>query len=213
MRSDDMATEALDRRRFAAALLGLAFSGRFAAARIRSTGRLELHVVPTPIRSYRLLSMSRDDDGFIWAGSIHRAVHRYDPRDGRVETIPIPFDATAASCIASGPKVYILGQSYPRLIVLDRATRRFRERVYGSPKPDVWYGTEAIDDFLYLFDRGSAGVIRWNTNSDTGEAIPFPYDGPPPSGGRYEARNGAIFCQSFDLTDGLYRPVGMSRLD
>jgi hypothetical protein len=35
---------------------------------------LKLRVVPTPIKSYRLLSMTMDEDGFIWCGSIHRVV-------------------------------------------------------------------------------------------------------------------------------------------
>src|SRR5947209_1996357 len=52
--------------------------------------RLELHVVPVPVRSYRLLAMSMDPDGFIWAGSIHRTIHRYDPRTGAVESVPLP---------------------------------------------------------------------------------------------------------------------------
>src|SRR3954463_2306960 len=61
--------------------------------------RLELHVVPVPVRSYRLLAMSRDADGFIWTGSIHRTIHRYDPRAGTIESIPLPYDSSASSCI------------------------------------------------------------------------------------------------------------------
>src|ERR1041384_2068909 len=83
------------------------------------TAKLDLHVVPTPIKSYRLLSMSMDDDGFIWAGAIHKVVHRYDPRIGRVDDVAMPYQATASSCICVDKKVYILGQSYPKLIILD----------------------------------------------------------------------------------------------
>src|SRR5688572_10116810 len=107
---------------------------------------LPLHVVPTPIKSYRLLAMSMDDDGFIWCGSIHRVVHRYDPRAGTTETIPMPYDSSAASCICAGAKVYILGQNYPKLIVYDCKARSFSELAYPSPKPDVWYGTPLIDN-------------------------------------------------------------------
>ena len=39
--------------------------------------KLPLHTVPLPVKSYRLLAMSRDDDGFIWTGSVQRVVHRY----------------------------------------------------------------------------------------------------------------------------------------
>ena len=85
---------------------------------------LALHVVTTPIQSYRLLSMSMDDDGFIWAGAIHRVMHRYDPRTGAVETIPLPFDAVVCSCICVGDKVYVLGQSYPRLVIYNDVAMR-----------------------------------------------------------------------------------------
>src|SRR5438552_2074082 len=40
---------------------------------------LKLLSVPIPIHSYRLLLMSMDDEGIIWAGSIHQVIHRYDP--------------------------------------------------------------------------------------------------------------------------------------
>src|SRR5215204_1448066 len=106
---------------------------------------LALHVVHPGIKSYRLLSMSMDDEGFIWCGSIHRVVHRYDPRAGAAETIPMPYDSSAASCICAGAKVYILGQNYAKLIIYDRKARAFSERAYPSPKPDVWYGTPLID--------------------------------------------------------------------
>jgi len=72
---------------------------------------IHLHVVPVPIKSYRLLAMSMDADGFIWCGSIHRVVHRYDPRTAAIETIKMPYDSSASNCICVGGKVYILGQS------------------------------------------------------------------------------------------------------
>src|SRR5438552_2251073 len=102
--------------------------------------KLDLHVVPTPIKSYRLLSMSMDDDGFIWAGAIHKVVHRYDPRAGKVEDVAMPYQATASSCICVGKKVYILGQSYPKLIILDRTSKKFTEVTY--PRPNQTSGTE-----------------------------------------------------------------------
>jgi hypothetical protein len=175
---------------------------------------LELHVVPVPIKSYRLLAMSQDDDGFIWAGSIHRVLHRYDPRTGAAETIPLPYDSSASQCTCVGSKVYVLGQSYPRLIVYDRAAKTFREFAYPSPKPDVWYGTEPFDGrHLFLFDRGGVGVIKWDTQTDTGRAIPYPYHTPFPVGGRYEPRDKAVWCQVWDVSKGQYVPLGLARLD
>ena len=175
--------------------------------------KLDLHVVPTPIKSYRLLSMSMDDDGFIWAGAIHKVVHRYDPRTGRVEDFPIPFPATASACICVGKKVYILGQAYPKLIIYDRAAKKFTEIAYPSSKPNVWYGSEAIDGrHIFLFDRDGAGVIKWDTQTDSGKAVPWPYKAPFPSFGRFEAQDKAMWCNVWEA-GGQYRPLGIARLD
>jgi hypothetical protein len=175
--------------------------------------KLELHVVPVPIRSYRLLAMSMDTEGFIWTGSIHRTIHRYDPRSGSIESFPLPYDAVASSCLCAGHKVYILGQAYPRLIIYDRSAKTFAELPYPSPNPDVWYGTEAIDGrHLLLFDR-NAGLIKWDTENDSGEVLPYPYAGPKPLGGRYDPRDNALWCQIFDLAGGQYLPLAMARFD
>ena len=175
--------------------------------------KLDLHVVPTPIKSYRLLAMSMDDDGFIWAGAIHKVVHRYDPRTGKVEDFPIPFPATASACICVGKKVYILGQSYPKLIIYNRSEKKFTEIAYPSSKPNVWYGTEAIDGrHIFLFDRGGAGVIKWDTQTDSGKAIPWPYKAPFPGGGSYESADKAVWCKVWQA-GGQYGPLGIARLD
>jgi hypothetical protein len=175
---------------------------------------MQLEVVPTPIRSYRLLAMSMDEDGFIWTGSTHRVIHRYDPRTGNVLNFPLPYDATASACLCAGKKVYVLGQSYPRLIIYQRERQQFEEQPYSSSKPDVWYGTEAVDgQHLYLFDRGSDGVLQWDTQTDAGTTIPYPYSAPPPGGGAYEARDGAIWCRIWDNSTRLYAPLGIARLE
>jgi outer membrane protein assembly factor BamB len=176
--------------------------------------KLALHTVPLPVNSYRLLAMSMDDDGFIWSGSIQRVVHRYDPRTGKVENIDLPYQATVSACICVGKKVYILGQTYPKLIVYDQASKKFTEVAYPSAKPDVWYGTEAIDGrHLYLFDRGGTGVIKWDTHADSGGAIPWPYKTPVPGGGRYEPRDKALWCHVWDFAGGKYKALGIARLD
>ena len=167
--------------------------------------QLDLHAIKVDISSYRLLAMSMDDEGFVWAGSIHQMIHRYDPRTGKAQSIQLPYDAVASTCICVGKKVYILGQSYPKLLIYDRSSHTFSEKTYPSPRPDVWYGTEAVAErFIYLFDRGSTGVIRWDTHSDTGEVIPWPYNVAVPSGGRIESRDRALWCNVWDFSAGQY---------
>src|SRR4051812_32437167 len=182
-----------------------------AHARAQPPGKLGLYVVPTPLKSYRLLAMSMDEEGYIWAGSVHKAIHRYDPKTGQVETVPLPCQATASACLCAGKKVYVLGQTYPKLIVYDRTTTKFSEIAYPSPKPDVWYGTEAIDGrHLYLFDRGSAGVVKWDTQTEKGVAIPWPYKAPLPASGHYEPADQALWCRVWDFGGGKYQPLGLA---
>ncbi len=196
-------------------LTGVLALGLFTLSRADTAPKpIRLHVVPTPIKSYRLLAMSRDDEGFIWAGSIHQAIHRYDPRTGQVQTVQLPVKATASACICVGKKVYILGQSYPRLLIYDRTAKKFHEKNYPSAKPDVWYGTEAIGGrCIYLFDRGGAGVIKWDTRTDTGKALRYPYQTPLPSSGHYEPSDKALWCRVGDFSGGKYVPLGLARLD
>ncbi len=176
---------------------------------------MQLYIVPTPIKSYRLLGMTMDEDGFIWAGAIHGYIHRYDPRTGSVETFTLPDKSYACHCICANRKVYILGEDYPNLVILDRDTRAFRVVPYPvSNKPNVWYGTELVDDrHIYLFDRGGGGVIQWDTRSDTGTAFHFPYEGPQPGGGEYVPADGAIWLKVWDFADGKYIPKGLARFD
>lgn len=175
---------------------------------------LNLVTVETGLKSYRLLAMSMDTDGFIWVGSIHRVLHRYDPRTGAVENIALPADTNVSSCICVGDKVYLLGQTYPKLVVFDRKSRTFAQYPYPSPDADVWYGTESIDGrHIYLFDRGSVGVIKWDTQREVGTVIAYPYRSVLPSSGRFVAADHALWCAVWDFTNGQYRPIGIARLD
>jgi hypothetical protein len=175
---------------------------------------LQLHPVRLPFESPRPLGMDLDADGFLWFGSTHRVVYRYDPRRGTAEQIKLPFDSSSSQCICVGSKVYLLGQTYPRLIIFDRASKKFSEAAYPSPHPDVWYATGAVDGrHLFLFDRRSAGVVKWDTAVDAGNVIVYPYGTPVPSGGRYVEQDRAVWCAVWDFAGGQYKPLGVARLD
>jgi len=175
---------------------------------------LDLRPVPLSVKSPRLLGMSMDDDGDIWLGSTHRIIYRYTPRTGAVEGVKLPFDSSTSQTICVGKKVYLLGQSYPKLMIYDRAAKKFSEAAFPTAKPDVWYGTEAVDGrHLYLFDRGTTGVIKWDTATDTAKVIAYPYKTHMPSWGRFVAKDKAIWCAVWDFTGGQYIPLGIARLD
>jgi hypothetical protein len=195
-----------------ASISGLVLACLTTAAAIAAP--LDLRAVPLSAQSPRLLGMSMDDDGTIWIGSTHRRLYRYDPPTGGIEEITLPYDSSISQTICVGSKVYLLGQSYPRLIIYNRITKKFSEAAYPATRPDVWYGTKAIDGrHFYLFDRGSAGVIKWDSTTDTGQAIPYPYKTLMPSSGRFVARDRAIWCAVWDFAEGQYIPIGIARLD
>ena len=183
--------------------------------------KLELTVVPVPVKSYRLLSMTLDDDGYIWAGSTHQVIHRYDPRTGDIKNVPLPYQATAASCVCVGAKVYVLGQQYTKLIIYHRETGKFQQVDYPSPKPNVWYATPLVDGrHMYFFDRGRVGLIKWDTHTDTGKPIPYPYKpaivGADLYGGvNYQPRDNALYVSSSTIEHPGrgYKFHGFARLD
>jgi hypothetical protein len=202
-----------------AAVLTLLCLTRLGTALHAQEERLNLHVVHLPIHSYRLLAMEMDEDGNIWFGSIHHVIHRYTPSTGAVETIPLPqtsanYNLWASQCLPVNKKVYILGEAYPKLIIYDRLTKQFTEKNYPSPKPDVWYAIAHPDRrHLYLFDRGGVGLIKWDSQTDTGKTIPYPYQTPLPSFGKYDLRDQSIWCGIWDYTGGQYVPIAIARLD
>src|SRR6185437_818117 len=110
---------------------------------------MRMYVVHLPIHSYRLLAMAMDRNGDIWFGSIHHVVHRYNPRTGTVETIPLPrttvnYKLWASQSLPMNNKVYFLG-AYPNLIIFNLNQKAFTEKPYPSPKPDMWYGVASPD--------------------------------------------------------------------
>jgi sugar lactone lactonase YvrE len=86
-------------------------------------GSPEFHRVRLPVQSPRLLGMSMDAEGDIWLGSTHRRLYRYRPQTGVIEEIGLPFDSSISQTLCVGRKVYLLGQSYPKLMIYDRTAR------------------------------------------------------------------------------------------
>ena len=178
---------------------------------------VELHAVKIALSSERLTYPSRDESGFIWASS-SSLLTRYDPNTREMDAIPHPFNASIGHSVAFSQKVYMLGVGYPRLMVFDRASATFSELAYPVVNADVWYAAEEIHGqvdgrHMYLFNRSSPTVIKWDTLSDTAVVIPYPYPTPSPYIGRYIPSDGAIWCNVWDFTAMGYSPVGIARLD
>lgn len=179
---------------------------------------ISLNPVPTSVSLSRPTYMSRDEAGFIWATSPDRVLTRFDPSLGQITAIPHPFNAVVGHSVALSQKVYMLGLGYPNLMIYHRASGTFSEVPYPVANADVWYAAEEIHGpidgrHMYLFNRSSPAVIKWDTLTDTGTVIPYPYNSPAPYVGRYIPTDGAIWCNSWDFSGGQYRPVGIARLN
>ena len=66
---------------------------------------------------------------------------------------------------------------------------------------------------IFTFLIEAAGVIKWDTQNDSGKAIPWPYKEPFPLYGRYEPQDKGIWCNVWDVAGGKYLPHGIARLD
>ena len=55
--------------------------------------------------------------------------------------------------------------------------------------------------------------IKWDTMTDTGKALPWPYKAPFPASGQFEAADDALWCRVWDFGGGKYVPLGLARLD
>jgi hypothetical protein len=188
------------------------------AAAPAGASNVQLFPVQIPQSGERLTYPSRDESGFIWAANTS-ALTRYDPSTGQMDApIPHPFNTSIGHSVALSQKVYLLGLGYPNLIIYHRATGTFSQLPYPVANADVWYAAEEfhgqIDGrHMFMFNRSSPAVIKWDTLTDTGMVIPYPYNTPSPYIGRFIPADGAIWCNVWDFSGVLYAPLGIARLN
>ncbi|MBI83294.1 MAG: hypothetical protein CMJ81_08875 [Planctomycetaceae bacterium] len=163
------------------------------------------------LQAYRLLDMDMDQEGQIWVGSTRGRFLRYDPQTRLHRLIQIPGGETSSCSVCVGTKVYVLGQKYPRLRVYDRVAGRWQEYAYPTRGVDFWYATPTRDRRqLVMFNYGDRAVVFWDTETDTGSAVSYSLEGPPPGFGFLAEEGRAMYSV---VSEWPYRLLKLVRLD
>ena len=142
----------------------------------------KMHPVWTDAENTRVYGMDHDDAKSIWfTGSLDK-LHRYWPKQGKMETIPIPGDHGGSQCLCAGGKVYVLPQLHPKITVYDVAAGRVRLLDKPFPEANIWWGNkDEKQGLLYLQDRSRPCLAVWEVDGDRFEVYSYPEAGALPS--------------------------------
>ena len=85
----------------------------------------------------------------------------------------------------------------------DKKTRRVQFAPLPAPAPGkplyIYKGRVPREGpYLYLFPKDPPGVIRWDTRSDRGELVRFPYGDHGPWGGTLSQDGKTLWCPLWD---------------
>lgn len=122
-------------------------------------------------------------DGSIWTSPLDGTLWRYDAVTGEVEVFDLETVTGRAWRglhlwpVAGGGKVYLCTPSLPQMWCWDRSSGSVARHEFPHAEPAVYGGfADPEQPLLYLYDTGQASVVVWNTETDTGEDYPCPYE-------------------------------------
>lgn len=142
----------------------------------------KMHPVWVDAENTRVYGMDHDEERSIWFTGSLAKLHRYWPKAGKMETIPIPGDHGGSQCICAGGKVYVLPQLHPKITVYDVAAGRVRLLDKPFPEANIWWGhKDARGELLYLQDRSRPCLAVWDVAEDRCEVFSYPAAGTLPS--------------------------------
>ena len=124
--------------------------------------------------------MDRDDDGWIWAGTKKGQLLRYDPQARRHTLIDYSGEGAIQACLCADSKVYVLGGPYPKLRVYDRRMQQWQQHDYPVRNGNFWYRAVLNDGQTLLLPNYAGETIFWDTTTERGETVPYPFEGPSP---------------------------------
>ncbi len=130
----------------------------------------------------RLFGMDNDEEGALWFSSGIPKLHRYQPRTGEIDTIPLPEGHGGSECVCVGGKVYLLPQANPRITIYQVA----EDRVVQVDKPfleaNIWNGRKDLErGLIYMSERSRPCLVVWDVEDDRGDLFPYPEAGSLPS--------------------------------
>lgn len=143
-----------------------------------------LYFITTEGRNTRVYGMDHDPQGTLWFTGSLPLLHRYWPREGRMESFPIPEGHGGSQCLWAAGHVFVLPQLEPQIVVFDVSTGRSRHIEKPFPEANLWYGrADKERGTLYLEERSRPCLAVFDVATERWQLEPRPAPGPPPEEG------------------------------
>src|SRR5438067_10048221 len=88
----------------------------------------------------RLYGIDDDPQGALWFAGSCPLLHRYWPRQGRIESFELPPDHGGSQCLWAAGKVFVLPQTRARMVVYHIGERKSTHLEKPFPEANLWWG-------------------------------------------------------------------------
>jgi hypothetical protein len=140
-----------------------------------------MHAVYVEAENTRLYGIDHDPEGALWFTGSRPILHRYWPRQGRIESFEIPPQHGGSQCLWAAGKVFILPQIQPRMVVYDVAAGRGRHLEKPFPEANLWYGrSDPQRSLLMLDERSRPCLALLDADTEQWQVEPYPVAGALP---------------------------------
>jgi len=130
----------------------------------------------------RLYGIDDDPEGALWFAGSRPVLHRYWPRQGRIETFEIPPEHGGSQCLWAAGKVFILPQAQPRMVVYDVGKGTSAQREKPFPEANLWYGrADKERSLLLLSERSRPCLVLLDAVTQEWQIEPYPAPGALPA--------------------------------
>jgi hypothetical protein len=141
-----------------------------------------MYAITVEAQNTRLYGMDHDPTGALWFTGSRPLLHQYRPREGRIESFPIPDGHGGSQCLWSAGKVAILPQTQPRMLLFDAATGESRHLEKPFPDANLWYGRSDKERSLFLVEERSRPCLALlDVATQAWQIVPYPPAGALPA--------------------------------
>lgn len=141
----------------------------------------KMYPVYVDAENTRVYGIDHDPEGNLWFAGSRSLLHRYRPREGRIESFAIPPDHGGSQCLWAGGKVFILPQVQPRMVVFDVATTKASHLEKPFPEANLWYGhADKEGSLLLLTERSRPCLALLDAITQQWQVEPYPEAGALP---------------------------------
>src|SRR3954471_24171864 len=98
-----------------------------------------MYPVYVDAKNTRVYGIGDDPEGALWFAGSCPLLHRYWPRQGRIESFDIPEKHGGSQCLWAAGKVFVLPQVQPSMTVYHVAEGRVAQLEKPFPEANLWY--------------------------------------------------------------------------